>query len=298
MTEIEKEKENKDEINDINQNNKEKGNIFIPEYDETKLHYKYIIQNDTLSTIKSKFELINKRFIGFEAQLINDRDKKLHEFKEKIKKLRKSVEKLREALKLLSIQRANQTKTIQLLLNKQLHDWYVNQPPIYNAKFDEINIELIKIDKRIDVIDEQITKDYKSYEILIKQRISSLVTILADFQELYLQKKHNIGKRHNEFIELTKKVNDLYLSWFDKETKERDIDISKIMVQLPSIKSKRIKLKKEFDQIIQDSFIALNNKITKENELIQTTTDELLQQIKHYTKRLEIAIRNVSKNIE
>ena len=139
----------------------------------------------------------------------------------------------------------------------------------------------------------QIVKNHQELLKIIEKKVYTITKILEEFRKQYYDHQTNRSQQDSAIIEQLKQLNKKYFEWFQKERVAKDHMIDKVKVLIPPQKSDRVTEHQKIQEWIKNEISSLHKRIDIESSLRKETTDELLEQIKHYTDRIKNGIKSL-----
>lgn len=199
-------------------------------------------------------------------------------------------------LKLIDILKASRNQQItncKTKLDDCIEKWEKEHNNRYHSKLDELNKELNELYHKLERIKKDMIINHKVLIESLENKIEIISAKYHKFIEQYNEHKRLKYDSHNKILQTLRDIDQNNFDIFQREIKERELNLTDLREKYSMLKPHRIKSEEILRVTIEKKLISVYKSIENEDYKRKETTDELFQQIQHYTKRIKSCIGNM-----
>ncbi|ETO15183.1 hypothetical protein RFI_22183 [Reticulomyxa filosa] len=211
------------------------------------------------NAIKKQIQILATRFGDLQGHLVEERDKKVH-----------------EQVFFLSFDR---------YINQKIEQWPKRQMVTFGERLNVLTKTCENLCCRVDQLSKQANENDKYISQLIVENMDTISAMLKEFDMRHIADDKSCKKRDKELLDLLQSNYNTYHCLLVEEqqlSKASAVTLEKLIPNLKIHQDDLTKIEEEIDKSVS----GVNHKIAIEQILMKEATQELLEQIQHYTKRL------------
>jgi len=248
------------------------------------------------SATQAKIGALREKFAGFQSQWETETKHRIDRDGTKLDGVKESMVKLEQTLNLEIKRRVEANKALQQMFESQITSIQDRLEAIFVDRLDKLQLNVDALGDRMSQVESEFTLTREQYIADIEDKNAVVAKDTNGMQNAFENEK--IDRKERE-LAISKKLGDHEArthTALETQSQLREQKYQSLRGELEEIKRVREKGDDKFQTFILEEVAAVKNGLVAESQARESSDDDIVQALNHYTKCLQDALRIINQH--